>query len=29
MIVIVIQGWGWEACTPIQLHAYNEYNKQK
>ena len=23
MIVIVIQGWGWEACTPVQLHKYN------
>ena len=24
MIMIVIQGWGWEACTPVQLHTYNQ-----
>ena len=23
MIVIVIQGWGWEACKPVQLRTYN------
>ena len=21
--MIVIQGWGWEAYTPVQLHACN------
>ena len=28
MIIIVIQDWGWEACTPIQLHIkYNNTQK--
>ena len=26
--MIAIQGWGWEACTPVQLHTYNTHNKQ-
>ena len=39
MIIIIIQGWGWEACTPVQLHTnkiiytyscmYNNYIKHK
>ena len=23
MIMIVIQGWGREACTPVQLHTHS------
>ena len=29
MVMIVFQGWGWEACPLIQLHTYNKYNEQK